>query len=115
MHGWRSQWVRCVLGSLIVLLAVGSKAVADDEADLSAVVAAIESLEKQHKSAEQIPLYDRAVKLATHVYGADHPYTGGLQILEAGLYFNQEQYAAAEALYLRGLKIYENTIGRTEP
>ena len=60
-----------------------------------------------------MPLYQRALAIHEKAFGPDHPIVGRNLINLAGTYQAQNQYAQAEALYQRAVRIFKNRSART--
>ena len=72
-------------------------------------------LYKQKRHAEAAVEYEKALKLAMEIYGADHRTTALMLNNLAYQYAQTAQYAKAEPLYLRSLKIRETKLGKDHP
>ena len=66
---------------------------------------------KQKKYAESEAAFTRAMDLINHGRGADDASLADVTLQLAGLYSDEEKNSAAEALYLRTIKLAENDTG----
>jgi tetratricopeptide (TPR) repeat protein len=65
--------------------------------------------------AEAAPLYERALAIREHSYGADHSYVASTLTALATLYLEQGRYAEAELPAQRALQIWESKLGPDHP
>ena len=75
----------------------------------------IETLSKQGRFAEAIPLQMQELAWVERMLGLDHPDTSTSLNSLAFLYASQGTYAKAEHLYIRALAIWEKVLGSDHP
>ncbi len=102
--------------SPVVLLALGlwilvcEASLAEDD-DPSALNQRVNQLIEQGKYQEAIPIAERAVELAKHTLGPDHPKTADA-LNDLGFIFQEiGNYAKAEQLYQEALRIRQKVLG----
>jgi CHAT domain-containing protein/Tfp pilus assembly protein PilF len=86
-----------------------------DEVQLQAAVKQGGELEKQDKFEEAIPHYEKAVAVASRVYGQDHPKTAPLLTSLGRLYEALERYSDAEPMLRQSFQIREVELGPDDP
>ena len=102
--------------SPVVLLALGlwilvCEASLAEEDDPGALNQRVNQLIEQGKFQEAIPIAERAVEVAKHTLGPDHPKTADA-LNDLGFIFQKiGNYAKAEPLYQEGLRILQKVLG----
>ena len=104
-------WLAVALGlCLVVASAVLAQQEEWNELNQQAV-----KLHRQGKSAEAIPIGQRALELAEKTFGPNHANVAKSLDTLARLYWDQRKYAEAEPLYKRSLAIREKALGPEHP
>src|SRR5271165_6870754 len=106
--------------SPFVLLALGVWILAcpasqSDDDEFTSLDQQVQTLFKQGKYQEAIPLAEKAVEIARRVRGPEHPDTATCLISLAALYQVMGEYAKAEPLYQEALRIYRKVLGPEHP
>ena len=106
--------------SPVVLLALGlwilvCEASLAEEDDPGALSQRVNQLIEQGKYQEAIPIAERAVEVAKHTLGPDHPETADA-LNDLGFIFQKiGNYAKAEPLYQEALRIRQKVLGSEHP
>jgi CHAT domain-containing protein/tetratricopeptide (TPR) repeat protein len=100
---------------LILVSPAGRAAKEDDARELLATVTRARALEKNGQIREALRHYEKAVLLAERVHGPDAEVTAGLLIELGVLCRDAENYARAEQVFKRALRIHEVRLGRDHP
>jgi tetratricopeptide (TPR) repeat protein len=104
----------CVLLALgLLVLACPASQSDDDEFNL--LNQQVQTLFKQGKYQEAIPLAEKAVELTKRVYGAEQPNTAQSLNNLAVLYRVMGEYAKAEPLFQEALRIRQRVLGPEHP
>src|SRR5271166_1764485 len=106
--------------SPFVLLALGVWILAcpasqSDDDEFTSLDQQVQTLFKQGKYQEAIPLAEKAVELAKRVYGPQHPNTATSLTNLGGLYKVIGEYAKAEPLLQEALRIRQKVLGPEHP
>ena len=106
---------KALLAAVAILIVQVSATPVRSEDTVEALHTRVEDLHKTGKYAEAVPIAQRAIALAEHQSGPDHPTVA--QSLEklAVLYYRQVRYADAESLHRRSLAIRERALGPDHP
>src|SRR5271165_1562714 len=107
----KSPFVLLALG--LWILACPASQSDDDEFNL--LNQQVQTLFKQGKYQEAIPLAEKAVELAKRVYGPEQPNTAKSLNNLAELYWRMGEYAKAEPLYQEALRICQKVFGSEHP
>ena len=107
----KSPFVLLALG--LWILACAASQSDDDEFNL--LNQQVQTLFKQGKYQEAIPLAEKAVEIAKRVYGPEHPDTATSLNNLAVLYRDMGEYAKAEPLYQEALRIRQKVLGSEHP
>src|SRR5271165_490361 len=86
-----------------------------DDDDFNLLNQQVQTLFKQGKYQEAIPLAGKAVELAKRVYGPEHPNTAQSLNNLAVLYRVMGEYAKAEPLLQEALRIRQKVLGPAHP
>jgi CHAT domain-containing protein len=87
----------------------------DDREDLFAAFNKGKALQDQGKYREALPFFERALKLAPEVFGAEHENTATILNYLGMVYEGMGQYAKAEPLFRRSLDIRDAKFGKDHP
>ena len=111
IHKITMPWLAVALGlCLVVASAVLAQQEEWNELNQQAV-----KLYRQGKSAEAIPIGQRALELAEKTFGPNHPNVAKSLDTLAWVYEDQRMYAEAEPLFKRSLAIREKALGPEHP
>jgi CHAT domain-containing protein/tetratricopeptide (TPR) repeat protein len=100
-----------VVAALACGMALTSTAHAQGQNELTRLLADVSRLHDQGKSAEAIPMAERAVSVAREHYGEEHAAFATAMEWLANLYQAQGRYSEAEPLHKRSLVILEKARG----
>jgi CHAT domain-containing protein/tetratricopeptide (TPR) repeat protein len=100
-------------GAFVIVLTGAVQAQEQD--DLTKLLAEVGRLRGMGKSAEAIPLARQAVALANERYGGQHVKVASALSWLASLHQDQGRLGEAEPLFRRGLAIYEDALGTEHP
>lgn len=112
------RFQRYAIGAGLTLLAVSlclPTARADDLADLMSAFDEGMTLQQKADHVGATKAYERALQLASQVFGSEHENTAAILNNLAILYSAMHQYAKAEPLYQRSLTIRESRLGPDHP
>jgi CHAT domain-containing protein len=98
--------------SVFAFVVISSPTRADDKADLRAALERAWATSRQGKHEEAALNYERALALATTLFGLDDERTATIQNNLAVQYEEMGQYAKAEPLYVRALATRETKLGK---
>ena len=106
--------------SLFVLLTLGvwifaCSASQSDDDEFNLLKQRVQTLFKQGKYQEAIPLAEKAIELAKRVYGPEHPNTATSLNNLAELYDYMGEHAKAEPLLQEALRIRQKVLGSEHP
>src|SRR6266513_134075 len=118
MRSLQRRWLQAGL-LLIALLALREPVLAAnlsraDQAKLSSLQQKIDELDRAGKYRDAIPLAQDVLKLVESTKGPESLETEAACDKLGGLYLENGDYAKAEPLYQRALRISENVLGRED-
>ena len=111
IHEITMPWLAVALGSCLVL----ASAVLAQQEEWNELNQQAVKLYRQGKSAEAIPIAQRALEFAEKTFGPNHDNVAKSLDDLARVYWAQRDYAEAEPLYKRSLAIREKELGPEHP
>lgn len=106
----RGSWAFPLLAVGLLAASICVAAAQSDET-VDALNARVEELYTAGKYGEAVSIAQRAVELAEHQFGPDHPQVAQSLEKVASLYYKQGRHAEAEPLYRRALLVSEKALG----
>ena len=115
MFGSRHLCIFLISVLFLIFISQPSHSQASELEKTKLLIQQVDTLYKQRRYAEAIPIVEKALAMQEKALGLEHPDVAASLLWLGSLYYSLEDYNKAEPLFKKALAIYEKTLGTEHP